>query len=395
MMGGQIGVESEEGKGSTFWFTAKLEKHARILPAARDARVDVRGSRLAVDDNLTNREILHAQLASWSLDADVADSAPTAIDMLHAAARDGRPYRFAILDMHMPNVDGMELARQIKSDPATRDTILISLSSICDQMKPRTMNQFGFSACLTKLALPSQLYNAIVDSLAASLPPVMGALEPPASPAETFKFAGVKILLAEDNEVNRFVASELLMQTGCECIMAVNGREAVDAALAHHFDMILMDCQMPELDGFQATQLIRDAEKADPAGLRRPIVALTANAIKGDREACLAAGMDGYLTKPIDPVTLFQTIRAYLKTEAPDRGAAFIAKRETNPCRGAFIARTESRQRLSTPDARFDRAHRRRLPTPHFRASPSRRSGRVAEALHGKQQDCGKSPGQV
>ncbi len=214
----------------------------------------------------------------------------------------------------MPNTDGVQLARQIKADPITRDVILISLSSISDPLKPRTMSDLGFVACLTKPALPSQLYNAIVDSLAADSsngaptpPPVAMTLD-----AVAPRLDGVRVLLAEDNEVNQLVASELLQQAGCQCELAVNGRQAVDKALAGTFDVILMDCQMPELDGFEATRLIRQIEQSDAKQSRRPIIALTANAIKGDRELCLAAGMDGYVTKPIDPIELLQTIRSFI-----------------------------------------------------------------------------------
>ena len=308
MMGGQIGVESEEGRGATFWFTACFAKRSVPLAMRREPRADPRGLRaLAVDDNMTNREILHAQLQSWSLRADVADSANQAMQMLRAAAGEGRPYKVAILDMHMPKVDGLQLAKEIKEDPATRDVILISLSSISSPLAPSTMSALGFSACLTKPALPSQLYNAIIDSL--STTDQAAAAVAPAKTAPP-KLPGVQVLLAEDNEVNRLVASELLQLAGCGCTMVVNGREAVDAALRTSYDVILMDCQMPELDGFEATRLIRETEKTDPAKPHRQIIALTANAIKGDRELCLAAGMDGYVTKPIDPAELFRTIAA-------------------------------------------------------------------------------------
>jgi signal transduction histidine kinase/DNA-binding response OmpR family regulator len=348
LMGGTIGVESEEGKGSTFWFTARLGQRKNMQLSGRDSRVDPRGLRaLIVDDSHINREILQAQLKSWALNPDAADSALRAMEMLRGAAQSGQPYRFAILDMHMPNVDGMQLARQIKSDPTTRDVILISLSSLSDQMRPAAMGRLGFSACLTKPALPSQLYNAIIDSLAAtdsvvahalalaaeqaidqlsSQPAVQPSDQPldpplalpeylPAPEVQAPQLPGVRVLLAEDNEINRLVASELLQQTGCLCTIVVNGREAVEEALRNPHDVILMDCQMPEMDGFEATRAIRDAESKDPLRPHRAIIALTANAIKGDREQCLAQGMDGYVTKPIDPIELIQTIRLFLPAE--------------------------------------------------------------------------------
>jgi signal transduction histidine kinase/CheY-like chemotaxis protein/HPt (histidine-containing phosphotransfer) domain-containing protein len=313
MMGGTIGVESREGKGSTFWFTVRLQKRSQLVAPRRELSVDLRGMRvLAVDDNQTNREILHAQLKSWSLRPDIAASADQAVEMLKRAAERGEPYRFAILDIQMPDKDGLQLAKEIKADENTKDVVLISLSSISTALMPQQLSEIGFAASLTKPALPSQLFNAIVDSLAIRLPGSRGLLDTPAKDQSIPRLTGVRILLAEDNEVNRLVASELLMQAGCVCTMVVNGREAVDAALGTGFDAILMDCQMPELDGFEATRTIRVAEKGASPAVHRSIIALTANAIKGDREKCLAAGMDGYVSKPIDPLELLRTIRATL-----------------------------------------------------------------------------------
>jgi CheY-like chemotaxis protein/HPt (histidine-containing phosphotransfer) domain-containing protein len=326
LMDGRIGVVSEAGKGSTFWFTARLEKRPFVKRIVREIGPEPRGLRvLVVDDNATNREILHTQLTSWMLRPDTAAGAKEAMAMLRAAATTVDPYRMAILDMQMPQIDGLQLAREIKADPTTRDIILLSLSSISDLVTPREMVQLGFAASLTKPALPSQLYDAIIRSLAARDGGILPAIPKLASAADPARLDGVRILLAEDNEVNRFVASELLQQMGCHCTMVVTGRQAYDEALRGSYDVILMDCQMPELDGFEATRLIREAEKTSLPPTHRAIIALTANAIKGDRERCLAAGMDGYVTKPIDPATLLASIRAQLpkdRVEKLDREAA-------------------------------------------------------------------------
>jgi CheY-like chemotaxis protein/HPt (histidine-containing phosphotransfer) domain-containing protein len=304
-------VISEPGKGSTFWFTARLARRSQATVMRKESSVDLRGLRvLAVDDNQTNREILQSQLCNWSLRADIAVDASEAIGMLQTASEAGDPYRFAILDMHMPGTDGMQLAAAIKADPRTREVILISLSSISDQIKKEQMNAHGFAACLTKPVLPSQLYDTIVNSLAADEANENAATEAVAPPAA--RLDGVRVLLAEDNEVNRLVATELLQLVGCICTVAVNGQEAVDCALREEFDVILMDCQMPILDGFEATRRIREAEKQAGKMHHRMIVALTANAIKGDRELCLAAGMDDYVTKPIEPDVLMRTIGSLL-----------------------------------------------------------------------------------
>jgi signal transduction histidine kinase/DNA-binding response OmpR family regulator/HPt (histidine-containing phosphotransfer) domain-containing protein len=311
LMGGQIGVISEEGKGSTFWFTACLARRSQVQSPRHQSSVDPRGLRvLAVDDNQTNREILQSQLCSWSLRADIAVDAAEAIGMLRRAQEAGDPYRFAILDMHMPRTDGMELANTIKSDPNTRDVILISLSSISDQIRKEQMNERGFAACLTKPVLPSQLYDTIVTSLAANESQPLAAAAEPSTAGD--RLDGVRVLLAEDNEVNRMVATELLQLVGCTVNIAVNGREAVDAALAGDHDVILMDCQMPILDGFEATRRIRELELKQPGSGHRKIIALTANAIKGDRELCLSAGMDEYVTKPIEPAELMRAMRSML-----------------------------------------------------------------------------------
>jgi signal transduction histidine kinase/CheY-like chemotaxis protein/HPt (histidine-containing phosphotransfer) domain-containing protein len=327
LMGGRIGVMSEDGKGSTFWFTARVARRSQAQALRKESAADPRGLRiLAVDDNQTNREILQSQLHSWSLRADIAVDAEQALGMLRTASEKGDPYRFAILDMHMPHTDGMQLAALIKADPTTRDVILISLSSISDQIRKEKMSETGFTACLTKPVLPSQLYDTIVTSLAAKDSDYQHASE--AGALNSDRLDGVRVLLAEDNEVNRLVATELLELVGCRVTVAVDGQAAMDKAFDGKYDVILMDCQMPVLDGFEATRRIRETEARSGMDEHRKIIALTANAIKGDRELCLAAGMDEYLTKPIEPAELLKTIRSVL---APERLAEVNAAAPARP----------------------------------------------------------------
>jgi len=309
LMGGRLDVQSQLGQGSNFWFIVPLERSSKSAKLTATL-ADLRGVRvLAVDDNATNREILQGQLASWQMQADLASGAEQALIMLREAAAAGRAYRFGVLDMHMPGTDGLQLAQQIKADPLIKDTILISVSSISEQLLPGQLAEHGFAACLTKPVLPSQFYNAIINAIpgGSAQAPVMALEE---QPAQMPQLTGLRVLLAEDNEINQIVARGLLEQAGCICTVVSNGREAVEQALAGSFDAIMMDCQMPEMDGFEATKAIRKAEAQSAGSTHRPIIALTANAIKGDREMCLAAGMDGYVSKPIDPLELTRTIKS-------------------------------------------------------------------------------------
>ncbi|HEX4052637.1 MAG TPA: response regulator [Tepidisphaeraceae bacterium] len=330
MMGGQMGVESEEGKGSTFWFTACLRKRVST-PSTDPASVDLRGMRvLVVDDNNVNREILHVQLAGWLLRPDEACGAQQAIEMLQRAAEAGDAYRVAILDMHMPGADAGQFARQIKSDPRTRAVILIGLSPIGDPVKEQELNRFGFAACLNKPVLPSSLYDTIVRTVASE---ARGDRCPPIAEQESansLPLTGLKVLLAEDNEINEMVAVEILSRSGGAVTVVRNGLEAVEAAMRGGFDVVLMDCQMPKMDGLEATRLIRKHESESNRTVHVPIIALTANAIKGDRELCLAAGMDGYVSKPIEAAEVVATIQSVARPGRP-RAAVPAAQDSASP----------------------------------------------------------------
>jgi PAS domain S-box-containing protein len=308
MMGGTIGVDSEPGKGSTFWWTASFEKQPRdILKLQR--RTGLAGLRcLIVDDNKTNRTILHHYITSWGLGNGSAEDGPRALELLRQAVREGSPYHLAILDMQMPGMDGLELARAIKADPDLAGTRLILLTSMGNQNVSR-MEATGFHAGLAKPIRQSQLLDCIAevmaDAQALAEEYVEGHHEKSGGSPATVSAGGeravdrrkqVRILVAEDNSVNRKVAVRMLEKLGYASETAVNGAEAVAAVSQAPYDIVFMDCQMPEMDGFEATTQIR---KNDGERRRTHIVAMTANALQGDREKCLASGMDDYIAKPV------------------------------------------------------------------------------------------------
>jgi CheY-like chemotaxis protein len=312
LMGGAVGVESTPGKGSTFWFTARFAVVAATADPTRAATLAdaVRGLRiLAVDDQPAYLEVLREQLAPWGLETHTATSAEQALHMIRAAVEAGAPYRVAILDMIMPGMDGPTLARTVSADPAINGTSLILLTGMDNPFDPEAMKRIGFAACLTKPVRHSTLFDTLANILTRNTAPA--AAQAPAAavaPAHHPTFRA-HVLLAEDNEVNQEVAREILVDAGCTVEVVGNGALALTACCdpAKRFDIVLMDCQMPEMDGFEATRRIRAAQ-----GNALPIIALTANAIAGDRERCLAAGMNDYVSKPVDPDVLLATIRRLL-----------------------------------------------------------------------------------
>ena len=315
LQGGAIEVESKLGCGSTFSFTVRLLKRA-ARPARSAAPAELTRQRiLIVDDNATNREILEAQFTAWRFDFATAEDGFAALALLEQAAAAGKPFGIALLDMQMPGMDGLQLAAAIKRRPALRDTRLLMLTSMGEAMAAEEMTAKGLSGYMTKPVRQSRLFDTLIGAATdggldqSSLPgrkPMNGANQP-------FRREGRRILLAEDNEVNQMVASAILARAGYQCDIVNNGQAAVDAVEKSVFDLVLMDCQMPGMDGFEATRVIRQREQSrGPQARRLPIVALTANAVKGDRETCLAADMDGYVTKPIDTVRLLDTIDALI-----------------------------------------------------------------------------------
>ncbi|HXP59961.1 MAG TPA: response regulator [Dongiaceae bacterium] len=307
LMGGSIGVQSDPGKGSTFWFTvglkaAKADTAAAPLEALPDMRV------LIVDDCVSTREICCEQVRAWRGEADHAADATLGLEKLRNAVRAGRPFRVAVLDWRMPGMDGLTLATVIKADAELRHTGLVLLSAY-SRHSTDDLIRAGFATAIPKPASESDLYDAIVTAAGGEARRT-GPVAAPFPGPTTAAWASAIILLAEDNEINQEVAAETLAALGYKHRLARNGREALEAWQSGQVDLILMDCQMPEMDGYQATAAIRKAEAGN--GRRTPIVALTAHAIGGDRDRCLEAGMDDYLTKPLDAATLGQTLAKWL-----------------------------------------------------------------------------------
>jgi CheY-like chemotaxis protein len=309
-MNGEIGVESVAGEGSTFWFTARLEKqtepHAASAPQRAASLEGVRT--LVVDDNATNRKILHHQLGQWQMPNDEVASGVEALAALRREANAGRPFQLAILDMQMAGMDGWMVAKAIKADPLISGTLLVMMTSLDRQEDAATMRAAGLDAYLTKPVRHAQLFDSLskvvaMDTGRSHSHPASASPAKAAAPANA-----MRILIAEDNVVNQKVAVNQIKKLGCQPDVVSNGQAALDALAATDYDLVLMDCQMPELDGYEATKRLRVKEGDTRHTI---IVAMTAHAIEGDREKCLAAGMDDYLSKPLRTEDLSAVVKKY------------------------------------------------------------------------------------
>ena len=295
LMGGEVGIDSMPGQGTTFWFTVQLGYDRNQSSPTALATQSLAGARiLIVDDNATNRLILETQLQGWEAETMSADSAASALTQLKQAAAEEKPVHMAILDIHMPDIDGVMLSEMIKADTALKNIALLALSSIDQYSQSDDSRPSNFFAWLRKPVRQSLLRDCLFRQRHAVVEPLR-EVEHANPPRSMFN---CRILLAEDNPVNCEVALAMLECLGCRVDMVENGHQAVTAASTHPYDLILMDCQMPEMDGFAATDAIRTHEASLGTDRHVPIIALTANALEGDREKCLGAGMDDYLSKP-------------------------------------------------------------------------------------------------
>jgi PAS domain S-box-containing protein len=317
LMAGKIGVTSEVGRGSTFWFTAVFGRGDDTT--VRHPPLELHGVRiLIVDDNETNRDILRWQVHGWGMRGDTASDAAEALELLRVGCFGGDPYQVALLDMQMPGMDGEALARTIRADGSLAGLALVLLTSLGEMGGSGGMPT-PFAARLTKPVRGRQLEDCLLRVLREV--PAQRAPDAAATPATPGPgdASGPRILLAEDDQVNQFVATRMLERMGLHVDVVANGREAVGAALRQAYDLILMDVQMPEMDGLEATLEIRRSEGRKR---RTPIVAMTAYAMRGDRERCLAAGMDDYLAKPVQTAGLHAILARWVQRALPARPGA-------------------------------------------------------------------------
>jgi len=330
MMGGRIWLESEPGHGSQFHFTVRMKISDKKIAIGTVAPPEfLRGVKvLVVDDNRTNQRILNGMLTRWEMLPTALESGEEALKELSAARKESEPYGLIVTDMHMPKMDGFELVERIRQRPELSTAVIMMLTSAGHRGDAERCKELGVSAYLLKPIRQTELREAIARILGAreqkgAIPLVTRfSLHDARDPAEV-----LRILVAEDNPVNQRLITRLLEKRGHRVVLADNGREALSSLENETYDLVFMDVQMPEMDGFEATATIRRLEQG--GGTHLPVVALTAHAMKGDQERCLAAGMDGYLTKPVRPQELDEILEKYVTRRIRDHGPPQVSARKT------------------------------------------------------------------
>lgn len=314
LMGGRIWVISEVDQGSAFHFTAHFELTQEEVPASEPlVKADLDGLRvLVVDDNLTNCQILEEMLSNWKMQPQTVTRGKDALEAMHARVRGGEPFDLILVDANMPTMDGFSLAKAIKQDKELGSAVIMMITSSDRRGEISRCKKLGIAAHLIKPLKQSELFNSIAETLG------INGVDHHSTRLKTAELGKrippLKILLAEDSIVNQKLALALLQPHGHEITVVTNGKEAVEQRKTAHFDLILMDVQMPEMDGLEATREIRDYEQTREEHI--PIIAMTAHAMKGDRERCLEAGMDGYVSKPVRVRELYQMIEETLQMNA-------------------------------------------------------------------------------
>jgi two-component system sensor histidine kinase/response regulator len=326
LMDGNMWVESEVGRGTQFHFTVRFKTSEKPIEVGTVASPEtLRGAKvLIVDDNRTNRRILEGMLKRWEMNSTSVEAGEEALVQLSSAQNAGAPYALVLTDMHMPKMDGFSLIEQIRLRRELSAAIIMMLTSAGHRGDGARCQELGVAAYLLKPIRQSELREAIARVLGA--PAQKGAI--PLVTRYSLQDARdpqkiLSVLVAEDNTVNKLLVTRLLEKRGHRVVMTINGRMALEALAKDRFDLVLMDVQMPEMDGLQATVALREHEKEKGDGFHQPVIALTAHAMKGDQERCLAAGMDGYLTKPIAPQALDAILDMYVArrtsaTNAPE-----------------------------------------------------------------------------
>jgi two-component system sensor histidine kinase/response regulator len=319
LLGGQIGVESQPEKGSRFWFTITFEKQKGFKEILLTLPPDIRGMRmLVVDDNKTNRTILIKMLESFGCCAEAAESGAKALQVLKKAAHKEKLFDLVLLDMQMPEIDGEQTLRSIKDNPEIKDVTVIIVASVGVGAVTSRLEDLGCAGYLMKPVKQSQLFDTIITVLSQHKNKVREKPIPIVTRhiVEEQKRRAVRILLAEDNPMNQKFAITLLKKAGYGVDAVGNGRMVIEVLKQRDYDLILMDVQMPQMNGFEATKAIREREGESK---HTPIIAMTAHAMKGDREQCLQAGMDDYIAKPIEPQELFDAIEKWVKSSDRNR----------------------------------------------------------------------------
>lgn len=313
LMGGEIGVESEIGQGSTFWFIVRLQRQHLIAERAPLPPADLHGARvLIVDDNATNREILAAQLRAWGMVPTEAPDGAVALQKLEQSVSQGEPYRLVILDMQMPEMDGLAVGAAIRRDARFKALPLIMMSSLGQESDVAHSRQLGFAAYLVKPVRQSNLLDTVHRTLSQEQAARRSTSERSTIPKVSRQ--GVRVLVAEDNAVNQQVALGILRRMGVHAEAVASGIEAIEALKQAPYDIVLMDVQMPEMDGIEATQHIRRGNNGVPHP-QIPIIAMTAHAMQSDRDRCLEAGMNDYISKPVKPQELHDALEKWLVRE--------------------------------------------------------------------------------